>query len=108
MESVESLDDLLTGPLAQFKICFEQAGFDDFEFIMSCDYEEWERMMDSVQLEAQELGILLKEGHKMQIIARLKAELVHRSEFDRYASPFSRTALLRAYICKSATARSTS
>lgn len=77
------LEELLDAPaLVQYVDCFVQAGFDDVEFLLSMDREEWEEVLDAVSDEAAANGLEMRVGHRMQVISRLQREQVRRENAE--------------------------
>jgi hypothetical protein len=67
---ISSLEAALTGNLAPFAKFLYEAGYEDLDFILSLGEEEWNGMMDAMDIEARNAGEVLKPGHKAQLKKR--------------------------------------
>lgn len=83
---LHTLQELLPPPtLSNYLPCFIDAGYDDLEFIMTLNQQQWDTMLSSVQLSGDRLGVPLRHGHTIQIMARLRAERTRRTQQEMMA-----------------------
>ena len=67
---IAALEAALAGNLAPFAKFLYEAGYEDLEFVLSLGEEEWNGMMEAMDMEARNAGEILKPGHKAQLKKR--------------------------------------
>jgi hypothetical protein len=78
----DSLDTLFDTPtLSQYVRWFYQAGFDDLGYILSMDAEEWDEMLTVIAAECEQAGLIMRAGHRMQILSKLRKERARHDTF---------------------------
>lgn len=85
MTAIESLEDLLSASLEQYRPAFHQSGFDHLDHLLTMEEDEWQHMLVAVSEEFARMNqdIPMKAGHKLMIISRLKQEKVRRQNLAR-------------------------